>query len=163
VEGVQPSHLQRTSPNRGNFVVRGSECAPYKQQAVENCIFICQIKTGPPSRAMAEASFDSQMAGRPIGRIANRGSYISAERSSDQLRDQRSEARGEPKGERRVAGSFKSNQCAPRPVFLRVCRHVTSKQRSRSKKIAPRSLWSCSATASGSPAARHGGTSHPHP
>jgi hypothetical protein len=47
---------------------------------------------------MAEASFDSQMAGRPIGRIANRGSYISAERSSDQLRDQRPEASQKAKG-----------------------------------------------------------------
>jgi hypothetical protein len=62
----------------------------------------------------------------------------------------------------RIIGSFKSSQCAPRPVFLRVCRHVTSKQHFRSKKIAPRSWWSCSATASGSPAARAGDTgAHP--
>jgi hypothetical protein len=65
----------------------------------------------------------------------------------------------------RTIGSFKSNQCAPRPVFLRVCRHVTSKQHFRSKKIAPRSWWSCSAaTASGSPAARAGDMgAHPTP
>jgi hypothetical protein len=37
------------------------------------------------------------------------------------------------------------------------CRHVTSKQHFRSKIFAPRSWWSCSATASGSPAARAGG------
>jgi hypothetical protein len=43
-----------------------SERAPYKQQAVENCSVICQIKNGPPSWAMAEASFDFQMAGRQI-------------------------------------------------------------------------------------------------
>jgi hypothetical protein len=52
-----------------------------------------------------------------------------------------------------LARLLKSNQCAPRPVFLRMCRHVTSKQHLRSKNFAPRSWWSCSATASGSPAA----------
>jgi hypothetical protein len=31
----------------------------------------------------------------------------------------------------------KSNQCTPRPVFLRVCRHVTSKQHFRSFFFAP--------------------------
>jgi hypothetical protein len=40
--------------------------APYKQQAVENGSIICQIKTEPPSRAMSEASFGFQMAGRQI-------------------------------------------------------------------------------------------------
>jgi hypothetical protein len=64
----------------------------------------------------------------------------------------------------RTIGSFKSNQCAPRPVFSRVCRHVTSKQHFRSIFFAPRSWWSCSATARGSPAARAGDTgAHPTP
>jgi hypothetical protein len=45
-----------------------------------------------------------------------------------------------------------------------VCRHVTSKQYFRSKIFAPRSWWPCSATASGSPAARAGDTgAHPPP
>jgi hypothetical protein len=62
-----------------------------------------------------------------------------------------------------ITGSFKSNQHAPRPVFLRVWRHVTRKQHFRSKHFAPRSWWSCSATASGSPAARAGDTGAAHP
>jgi hypothetical protein len=60
----------------------------------------------------------------------------------------------------RIIGSFKSSQCAPRPVFLRVCRHVTRNQHFRSKCFAPQSWWSCSATASGSPAARAGARGH---
>jgi hypothetical protein len=42
-----------------------------------------------------------------------------------------------------------------------VCWHGTSKQHFRSKKLAPRSWWSFSATASGS-RATHGGTFYPH-
>jgi hypothetical protein len=45
--------------------------APHKQQAVENQSITYQIKTEPPSRAMAmaEASFAFQMADRQIHRI----------------------------------------------------------------------------------------------
>jgi hypothetical protein len=46
-----------------------SQSASYKQQAVENQSSICQTKTEPPSRAIAEASFDFQMAGRQLRRI----------------------------------------------------------------------------------------------
>jgi hypothetical protein len=48
------------------------------------------------------------------------------------------------------------------PCFFCVCWHGTSKQYFRSKNFAPRSWWSCSATASGS-RATHGGTFYPHP
>jgi hypothetical protein len=79
------------------------------------------------------------------------------QKPEDQLRDQRSQNTD-------YCGSFKSSQCAPRPVFLRICRHVTNKQHFRSNFFAPRSWWSCSATASGSPAARAGDTrAHPTP
>jgi hypothetical protein len=40
------------------------------ERALENCSITCQIKNGPSSRAMAEASFDFQMANRQIRRIA---------------------------------------------------------------------------------------------
>jgi hypothetical protein len=64
------------------------------------------------------------------------------------IRDQRSE---EPSKHELLARLKATN--ARWPCFLRVCRHVTSKQHFRSIFFAPRSWWSCSATASGSPAA----------
>jgi hypothetical protein len=47
----------------------------YKQQAVESCYFICQIKNGPSSRAIAEASFDFKPDGQSPD-SPNRGSYM---------------------------------------------------------------------------------------
>jgi hypothetical protein len=47
----------------------------YKQQAVESCYFICQIKNGPSNRAIAEASFDFKPDGQSPD-SPNRGSYM---------------------------------------------------------------------------------------
>jgi hypothetical protein len=63
------AQTQKRSAGKKQGPFSYSERAPYKQQAVESQSIICQIKNGPPSRAMAEASFDFQMAGRQIRRI----------------------------------------------------------------------------------------------
>jgi hypothetical protein len=67
-----------------------------------------------------------------------------------------------PKGA--VLARFKGNNTRRSLFFFCVCWHWhgTSKQHFRSKIFAPRSWWSCSATASGS-RATHGGTFYPHP
>jgi hypothetical protein len=76
---------------------------------------------------------------------------------------ERSAAQPQAKSKKRRYWLVLKEIIRPAPRFFCVCWHGTSKQHFHSKnKFAPRSWWSCSATASGS-RATHGGTIHPHP
>jgi hypothetical protein len=86
--------------------------------------------------------------GEPIAqRTAHR--YIQAKQNKTKKRRYRLSALVlkliKPKGSK-----DKGNNTLRAPFFFCMCWHGTSKQHFRSKKIAPRSWWFCSATASGS-------------